>query len=106
MKFNVTIPWAGPLPPGTYEAEVTVTESPRHAIVLDIVPPRPERASRGLLVRVEAKDEYDPDEDGTMVRGYLPPAETVASLVQDVMADTTKHDRTTGWRVVSVEAVP
>lgn len=107
MKFQVTIHGPASLPPGVYEAEVEVTESPDHDVRLVVSEPRPARANIGMLLKIEAKDVYYPDDSlATWQPGELPGAEEVARLVHDVMADTTKHDRTVGWRVIATEAVP
>lgn len=50
-----------------------------------------------VVLTVEPKDEYE----GGQVTG-LPPAGSVVSRIQDILADTTKHDETIGWRITKV----
>jgi hypothetical protein len=37
--------------------------------------------------------------------GVVPTASEAAAVLQDVLADTTRHDRELGWRVTLVTAV-
>jgi hypothetical protein len=54
-----------------------------------------------LEIVVEEKDEATVEG----VQPGLPPGHQLASTFYDVMADTTKHEATFGWRVRSVREV-
>jgi hypothetical protein len=57
------------------------------------------RTRYAVFIHVEEAEDVSPEG----VEPSLPSPAALAARLTDVLADQTKHDMTTGWRVIAVE---